>query len=75
MKLVRMVCFFQQLYREKLKQDTLWRRHFFIPMIYGPHTYFHIYNHIHYDDIISENKGGGGAKTVWNFFSKIRPIW
>ena len=41
------VSFVQQLYWEKSKPDTLWKRHFWIPMLFGPHTSLHICNHIH----------------------------
>ena len=38
--------FFQQLYSEKSKQDTLWRGHFQTPPPFGHHTSSHICNHL-----------------------------
>ena len=64
--------FYQQLCREKSKQDTLWRRH-----VYAFHTiwpsyllaYMQPYPLWKICNIISQ-KWGGGSKAVWTF-SKI----
>ena len=57
--------FFQQLYWEKSTQDTLWRRHFWIPILSGHHTSSHICNHIYHKK--SAILWGAGSKAVWNF--------
>ena len=62
---------FQQLYWEKTKPDTLWRRHFWIPILSDPHTSWHMCNYIHYKKFaiyFSENKGEG--QRPFGIFSK-----
>ena len=62
------ICFLRQFYWKKSKQDTLWIRHFWIPMISGHHTSSHICNHIYFKRFakwFSENEGE--RVEVWNF--------
>ena len=60
--------FFQQLYWEKSKQDTLWRGHFWIPILSGHHTSTHICNQIRHKKLqYNLPKMRRGSKAVWNF--------
>ena len=64
------VCFFQEFYWEKSKQDTLWRGHFWIPILSDHHTSSLIRNHIFHKkncNIVFRKWGGWGPKAVWNF--------
>ena len=71
--------FFEQLYWEKSKQDTFWRRHFWIPILSGPHTSWHMCNYIHYKKFatyFSKNEGGvkGRLEFCQNFIRFVSGI-
>ena len=48
--------------------QKIWRRHFWIPILSGHHTFSHICNHICNKNLqYNFPKMRGGSKAVWNF--------